>query len=99
MLESERICRVAVDEQGRLMGIIVESRRCIMSGSFTHWQFSRLCRDRHRQGAGGGFRGTGSRHRGGLTITLGSDDEDNMTSLSGVDLYENLWRKSGIFAT
>ncbi len=24
---------------------------------------------------------------------LGSDDEDNMTSLSGVDLYENLWEK------
>ena len=31
--------------------------------------------------------------RGGLTITLGSDDEDNMTSLSDVDLYENLWEK------
>ncbi len=33
------------------------------------------------------------RLQGGLTITLGSDDEDNMTSLSGVDLYENLWKK------
>jgi aminoglycoside 6'-N-acetyltransferase I len=33
------------------------------------------------------------RLRGGLTITLGSDDEDDMTSLSGVDLYENLWEK------
>ena len=33
------------------------------------------------------------RLRGGLTITLGSDDEDNMTSLSNVDLYENLWEK------
>jgi aminoglycoside 6'-N-acetyltransferase I len=31
------------------------------------------------------------RQRGGLTITLGSDDEDAMTSLSNVDLYENLW--------
>ena len=31
--------------------------------------------------------------KGGLTITLGSDDEDNMTSLSEVDLYENLWEK------
>jgi aminoglycoside 6'-N-acetyltransferase I len=28
-----------------------------------------------------------------LTITLGSDDEDGMTSLSNVDLYENLWEK------
>ncbi len=33
------------------------------------------------------------RLRGGLTILLGSDDEDNMTSLSGIDLYENLWEK------
>jgi len=31
------------------------------------------------------------RARGGLTITLGSDDEDNMTSLSNTDLHENLW--------
>jgi aminoglycoside 6'-N-acetyltransferase I len=33
------------------------------------------------------------RHRGGLTIQLGSDDEDNMTSLSNCDLYENVWDK------
>jgi aminoglycoside 6'-N-acetyltransferase I len=33
------------------------------------------------------------RLKGGLTITLGTDDDDNMTSLSGVDLYENLWEK------
>ena len=31
------------------------------------------------------------RLRGGLTITLGSDDEDNMTSLSGIDLYKDFW--------
>jgi aminoglycoside 6'-N-acetyltransferase I len=29
---------------------------------------------------------------GGLTILLGSDDEDDMTSLSGVDLYPDPWR-------
>jgi len=33
------------------------------------------------------------RLRGGLTITLGTDDEDNMTSLSNVDLYENTWNR------
>ena len=33
------------------------------------------------------------RLRGGLTIVLGSDDEDNMTSLSNVYLYEDLWDK------
>lgn len=31
--------------------------------------------------------------RSGITITLGSDDENNMTSLAGVDLYEDLWTK------
>jgi len=30
------------------------------------------------------------RARGGLTLWLGTDDEDNMTSLSGVDLYPNV---------
>ncbi|MEZ4862466.1 MAG: GNAT family N-acetyltransferase [Caldilineaceae bacterium] len=30
------------------------------------------------------------RARGGLTITLGTDDEANMTSLSGRDLYPNV---------
>ena len=31
------------------------------------------------------------RTRGGLAVMLGSDDQDNQTSLSGVDLYSNLW--------
>jgi aminoglycoside 6'-N-acetyltransferase I len=31
--------------------------------------------------------------RGGLTIQLGTDDEDGMTTLAGVDLYDNLWEK------
>jgi aminoglycoside 6'-N-acetyltransferase I len=31
------------------------------------------------------------RQRGGLTILLGSDDEDDMTTLSGVDLYPDVW--------
>jgi aminoglycoside 6'-N-acetyltransferase I len=31
--------------------------------------------------------------RGGLTITLGTDDEDNMTSLGGVDLYPDVWEQ------
>src|SRR5258708_23246453 len=33
------------------------------------------------------------KQRGGLTIMLGSDDEDDMTSLAGQNLYENLWDK------
>jgi aminoglycoside 6'-N-acetyltransferase I len=31
--------------------------------------------------------------RGGLTIQLGSDDVDNMTSLSNSDLYTDTWTK------
>jgi len=33
------------------------------------------------------------KQRGGLTIQLGTDDEDNMTSLAGRDLYDNLWEQ------
>ena len=97
--ESERICRAAVDEQGRLMGIIGG----IPAYDGHVWELHpRSSAVFAGQGIGKAlvedFRGTGSR-QGRLTITLGSDDEDNMTSLSGVDLYENLWeKKSGIFA-
>jgi aminoglycoside 6'-N-acetyltransferase I len=31
------------------------------------------------------------RQQGGLTILLGSDDENDMTSLSGVDLYPDVY--------
>ena len=31
------------------------------------------------------------RTRGGITITLGTDDTESMTTLSGVDLYPNVW--------
>ncbi len=33
------------------------------------------------------------KERGGLTIWLGTDDEDNSSSLSDTDLYENLYDK------
>ena len=38
-----------------------------------------------------------ARGRGGLTLWVGSDDEDDMTSLAGVDLYDGLFdRLQGI---
>jgi aminoglycoside 6'-N-acetyltransferase I len=49
--------------------------------------------DRQRQGIGRALVADFEREaaaRGGLTITLGSDDEDAMTSLAGVDLYDDL---------
>jgi len=94
MLESERICRVAVDEQGNLLGIIGG-----IPGYDGHvWELHPLAVQPSQQGKGIGQALVEDleeqvRLKGGLTITLGSDDEDNMTSLSNVDLYENLWEK------
>ena len=94
MLEAERICRVAVDEQGKLLGIIGG-----IPGYDGHvWELHPLAVQPNMQDKGVGralvidFEEQ-VRLRGGLTITLGSDDEDNMTSLSNVDLYENTWEK------
>jgi len=94
MLEIERICRAAINEQGNLLGIIGG-----IPGYDGHvWELHPLAVQPSRQGQGIGRALVEDfeeqvRSKGGLTITLGSDDEDNMTSLSGVDLYENLWEK------
>jgi aminoglycoside 6'-N-acetyltransferase I len=94
MLENERICRAAVDEQGHLLGIIGG----IPSYDGNVWELHPLAVQPARQGQGIGRALVEDfedqvRSKGGLTITLGSDDEDNMTSLSKTDLYENLWEK------
>lgn len=94
MLESERICRVAVDEQGNLLGIIGG----IPSYDGYVWELHPLAVRPSLHGKGIGRAMVQDfeaqvRSRGALTITLGSDDEDGMTSLANVDLYENLWEK------
>ncbi len=94
MLEAERICRAAIDNEGNLIGLIGG----IPQYDGLVWELHPLAVQPDMQGKGIGktlvedFEEQVS-SRGGLTITLGSDDEDNMTSLSGVDLYENLWDK------
>jgi aminoglycoside 6'-N-acetyltransferase I len=94
MLESERICRVAVDGEGNLLGIIGG-----IPGYDGHvWELHPLAVQPSLQGQGIGRALVADfeeqvRLKGGMTITLGTDDEDNMTSLSNVDLYENLWEK------
>jgi len=94
MLESDRICRAAIDEQGSLLGIIGG----IPQYDGHVWELHPLAVQPSLQGQGIGRALVQDfeqqvRSKGGLTITLGSDDEDNMTSLSSVDLYENLWEK------
>jgi aminoglycoside 6'-N-acetyltransferase I len=52
--------------------------------------------DRHGQGVGRALVAdleAQVRTRGGLTIMLGTDDEDGMTSLAGADLYTDLWQQ------
>lgn len=94
MLEVERICRAAIDDKQNLLGII--------GGIPTYdghvWELHPLAVQPHLQGQGIGRALIEDfeeqvRQRGGLTITLGSDDEDNMTSLSNVNLFENTWEK------
>jgi aminoglycoside 6'-N-acetyltransferase I len=94
MLENERICRVAVDEQGNLLGIIGG----IPGYDGLVWELHPLAVQPLRQGQGIGRALVEDfeeqvRLKGGLTMTLGTDDEDEMTSLANVDLYENLWEK------
>ena len=94
MLGTERICRAAIDEQGNLLGIIGG----ISGYDGNVWELHPLAVQPNTQGQGIGRALVEDfeeqvRQRGGLTITLGSDDEDNMTSLSEVDLFENTWEK------
>jgi len=94
MLEEERICRVAIDNHENLSGIIGG-----IPGYDGHvWELHPLAVLPNLQGQGIGRALVEDfeeqvRQRGGLTITLGSDDEDSMTSLSNVDLFENTWGK------
>ena len=94
MLGPGRICRAAIDEQDNLLGIIGG----IPQYDGHVWELHPLAVQPNMQGQGVGTAlvidfEEQVRQRGGLTITLGTDDEDNMTSLSNVDLYENLWEK------
>lgn len=90
-LAAERICRAAFAVDSTLLG-------WIGGGPFYAqvWELHPLVVHPAFQGRGIGralvvdFEAQ-VRTRGGLTLYLGSDDEDNMTSLSGVDLYPDVW--------
>ena len=82
-----RIARVALDEDGTVAGWI--------GGRPDYgrvWELHPLVvrADRRREGVGralvADLEGLVA-ERGGLTLRVGSDDEDGMTSLGGVDLY------------
>lgn len=91
-LEPEKVCRVALDEQGKVLGWV----GAIPQYETTGWELHPLVVHPTYQGQGIGRALAADveeqvRARGGLTIYLGTDDEDFRTSLSQVDLYENTW--------
>ena len=94
MAQPDRISRIAVDDAGTVLGWIGG----ISGYDGNVWELHPLAVQPGLHGKGIGralvlaFE-VQVRQRGGLTVTLGSDDQDNMTSLSGIDLYENLWDK------
>lgn len=94
MLVPERIFHAAVDDEGNLLGMIGG----IPEYDGKVWELHPLAVQPSMQGRGIARALVADfeeqvRQRGGLTVTLGTDDEDGMTSLSDVDLYENTWEK------
>ena len=90
--EEGRISRIAVDTNGLVLGWI--------GGQPFYaevWELHPLVvrMDQQRQGIGRALVSdleAQVQARGGLTLMLGSDDQDNMTTLSGVDLYPDVWQ-------
>ena len=90
-LAENRISRIAIDQTGEVVGWI---------GGLSHydgnvWEIQPLVVKPSRQGSGIGQQLVCDledivREQGGLTIWVGTDDEDNMTTLAGVDLYPNV---------
>ena len=86
-----KISRIALDRNGEIVGWI---------GGQSHydgnvWELHPLVVKPSRQGSGIGRQLVRDledivRKRGGLTIWVGADDEDNMTTLAGVDLYPDV---------
>jgi len=94
MLAPERILRAALDADGNVMGWIGGIEQ--YDGHV--WELHPLVVKPGLQARGIGRALVSDfeelvRRRGGLTIILGADDEDDRTSLSNTDLYVNTWVK------
>jgi aminoglycoside 6'-N-acetyltransferase I len=87
-----RISRVAIDGSGSVLGWIGGIRK--YRGNV--WELHPLAVRPNCQGKGIGRALVTDledrvRDKGGFTIWLGADDENNMTTLAGIDLYPNVF--------
>lgn len=88
----DRISRVAINESGQAIGWIGG----IEEYDGNVWELHPLVVNKKFQGKGIGRKLVYDFERivaekGGITIQLGTDDEDNKTSLGGRDIYDNLY--------
>jgi aminoglycoside 6'-N-acetyltransferase I len=95
MLAEDRICRAAVDDDGAVLGWVGGIEQGY-DGNVWELHPMVVRKDQRNQGIGRALVADLEdrvRERGGLTLMLGTDDEDGMTTLSGVDLYVDTWEK------
>jgi len=87
-----RISRIAQDSDGTVLGWVGG----ISQYRGRVWELHPLVVRVSQQGQGIGRRLVADleervKERGGLTITLGTDDETQQTSLAGIDLFPHVW--------
>ncbi len=93
-LQKENINRIAIDDDEVILGWIGG----IPEYNGNAWELHPLVVNPKYQGKGIGQALIADfeqkvKERGGITIYLGTDDEDNMTTLSNTDLYPNLFEQ------
>jgi aminoglycoside 6'-N-acetyltransferase I len=90
--DPKRICRAALDGYGNVAGWI--GGICMYDGNVWELHPLAVIPSLQKQGVGRllvqDFE-LQVQEKGALTILLGTDDENSMTSLAGVNLYTNLW--------
>ncbi|MEG4852814.1 GNAT family N-acetyltransferase [Microcoleus sp. B5-D4] len=91
-LEADRISRIAVADNNQVLGWIGGIKQ--YDGNV--WELHPLVVRTEFRGQGIGRSlvadlATEAKNRGGLVLWVGTDDEDNQTTLSGINLYPNVW--------
>lgn len=90
-LGEDRICRIAIDENDNVIGWVGGIRQ--YNGNVWELHPIVVAIEHRKKGIGRQLVKDFEeqvRKRGGITIYVGCDDENNMTSLSNIDLYDNL---------